>query len=107
MLNKSKRRNTLRLNSLEKLETHLLTKGENMSLKRLCLSFTLMSVLAVASFAGETGSPPCIPGETGTPPCSQSVTGGSTEPGETSAPPSDAVELNTIVEAVQLALSLF
>jgi hypothetical protein len=98
----------LRLIRLEELQTHLVAKGENMSLKRLCLAFTLISVLAVASFAGETGSPPCIPGETGTPPCSsQSVTDSSTDPGETNAPPSNAVDLTTIAEAVQLALSLF
>ena len=98
----------LRLIRLEKLQTHLLAKGENMSLKRLCLAFTLISVLAVASFAGETGSPPCIPGETGTPPCSsQSVTDGSTDPGEMSGPPSNAVDLTTIVGAVGIALSLF
>lgn len=98
----------LRLIRLEELQIHLVAKGENMSLKRLCLAFTLISVLAVASFAGETGSPPCIPGETGTPPCSsQTVTDSSTDPGEMNAPPSNAVDLTTIEEAVQLALSLF
>jgi hypothetical protein len=80
-------------------------------LKRLALSFTLMSVLAIAAFAGETGSPPaapCVPGETGSPPCSsQSITGDSTDPGESNGPPASAPDLTNIVEAVQLALSLF
>jgi hypothetical protein len=76
-------------------------------LKRVVLSFTLISILAVAAFAGETSSPPCVPGETGSPPCSQSVTAGSTDSGETSTPPSSAVDVTTIVEAVELALSLF
>jgi hypothetical protein len=76
-------------------------------LKRLALSFTLMSVLAIAAFAGETSTPPCAPGQTDTPPCSQALSGGSTDPGETNAPPANQVDLTTIVEAVQLALSLF
>jgi hypothetical protein len=42
------------------------------NLKRLGISVTLMFVLAVAAFAGETNTPPCAPpdpGETNTPPC--------------------------------------
>ena len=77
-------------------------------LKRITLSFTVMSMLTVATFAGETNSPPCAPGETSTPPCSsQSITDGSTDPGEKNGSPSDAVDLTPIVEAVELALSLF
>jgi len=78
-------------------------------LRRVARSFTLISVLAIAAFAGETGSPPapCIPGETGSPPCGQSVTDDSTDPGETNGPPSSAFDLTTIVDGVQLALSLF
>jgi len=77
-------------------------------LKRIALPFTLMSVLAIAAFAGETPSPPCVPGQTEAPPCSsQSVTDGSTDPGETSGPPSNAIDLTMIVEAVQLTLTLF
>ena len=77
-----------------------------MKLKRLALSFTLTCVLCAASRAGETPIGPCAPGQTDTPPCSQMIDG-STRPGETSAPPSNAVDLTTIVEAVELALSLF
>jgi len=77
-------------------------------LKRLGLSFTLISVLTAVAVAGETNAPPCPPpGETQGPPCSQSVTGGSTDPGEMSAPPSTEVDLTNIVGAVELALSLF
>lgn len=80
------------------------------NLKRLVLSFTLMSVMAVAAFAGETEGPPapCVPGEMNGPPCpTQSVTDGSTDPGEQNGPPSSGVDLNTIMEGIQLALSLF
>ena len=79
-------------------------------LKRLAVSFTLMSVLAVSAFGGETASPPCAPGETATPPCSsQSVDDGSTALGETLAPPASntAVDVTDITEAVMWALSLF
>jgi hypothetical protein len=77
------------------------------NLKRLVLSLSLMSILAVTALAGETSAPPCVPGQIETPPCSQSVTESSTDPGETNGPPSNAVDVVTIVDAVQLALSLF
>lgn len=78
-------------------------------LKRLGLIFTLMSVLAVAAFAGETPSPPCVPGETNTPPCAaQSVNDDPVIPGETAAPPAlPAVDITDITGAVMWALSLF
>ena len=78
-------------------------------LKGLALSVTLMSVLAVAAFGGETSSPPCAPGQTETPPCSsQSVTDGSTTPGETQGPPaSNTVDVISIAEAARWSLSLF
>jgi len=75
-------------------------------LKSLTLSFVLVSALAAVA-AGDTNSPHCVPGQTDTPPCSQSVTDSSTDPGEMNGPPSNAVDLTTIAEAVQLALSLF
>ena len=72
------------------------------------LSLVLMLLLTAAAFAGETPGPPCAPGETAGPPCSsQSVIGSSTDSGETNGPPSASVDVITIVEAVQLALSLF
>jgi hypothetical protein len=79
------------------------------NLKALALSLALTSILATTAIAGETPAPPCapIPGQTETPPCSQSLTDGSTDPGEQNGPPSNAVDLTTIVEGIQLALSLF
>ena len=78
-------------------------------LKRLGLTFTLMSVLAIAAFAGETEGPPCAPGELSSPPCiSQSMTDDSTEPGEIlTQPASSVVDVNDITDAVLWALSLF
>ena len=83
-------------------------------LKRLGLTFTLMSVLAVTTFAGETETPPCAPGQTESPPCSSQPTNpGQTDtppaaPGQTEAPPvSDNVDLVGLVEAALWSLLLF
>ena len=76
-------------------------------LKSLILSFTLIAALSVVALAGETNSPPCVPGQTDTPPCSSATVTDSTNPGEMSSPPSNAVDVTTVVEAVELALSLF
>jgi hypothetical protein len=82
-------------------------------LKRLAVSFTLMSVLAVTTFAGET-APHCLPGQTNSPPCaSQSVTDDSTAPGQTPTGPGQTecpphtVDLMDIVEAALWSLLLF
>ncbi len=84
--------------------------------KRLALSFTLICVLAIAAFAGETLNPPCAPGDILTPPCSsQSVNDDSTAPGETptgpgqtgTPPVSNTVDLVGLVEAALWSLSLF
>jgi hypothetical protein len=78
-------------------------------LKRLALSIALLAVLFIVALAGETQGPPapCIPGETGAPPChSQSVTDSSIVPGETGAPPLSSLDA-ALVEALNLALSLF
>jgi hypothetical protein len=78
-------------------------------LKRLAVSFTLTSVLAVAAFAGETSSPPCEPGQTNSPPCAaQSVSDDSADLGEIQSPPAlPPVDVTDITEAVLWALSLF
>lgn len=78
-------------------------------LRRLALSFALMSALSVAGFAGETPSPPCAPGETATPPCvAQSINDASAVPGETHSPPAlPVVDMTDISEAVFWALLLF
>lgn len=64
------------------------------NLKRLGVSVTLMFILAVAVFAGETNAPPCAPpdpGETNAPPCAAApISGDSLFPGETSSPPASS-----------------
>jgi hypothetical protein len=86
-------------------------------LKRLGISFTLMCVLAMAAFAGETNSPPCAPpdpGEVNSPPCAgaQMLAGDSLTTGETSAPPAskagDSLSVTELaVDLLQSVLSLF
>lgn len=79
------------------------------NLKRLALSFALMSALSATGFAGETASPPCVPGEVQSPPCiAQSVNDESAVLGETNSPPAEPmIDVTDITEAVLWALSLF
>lgn len=66
------------------------------TLKKLALSFTLMSVLAAGAFAGEMPCPPSVPGEVDSPPSSsaQASNNDSVAPGEMNSPPSlDSVDL--------------
>jgi hypothetical protein len=87
------------------------------NLKRLGVSATLMFVLSVVAFAGETQSPPCAPpepGETQSPPCAAApiVPGDSLAPGETSSPPaSNAGDASSVTEValdlLQSVLLLF
>jgi hypothetical protein len=84
--------------------------GENMkNLRKLGLSLTLMSVLSVTAFAGETDTPPCTPGETGTPPCtSQAVTNDSVDPNQLpSTQSSESLKLIDLAEDVVWSLLLF
>ncbi|MDX6498096.1 MAG: hypothetical protein QOG23_1356 [Blastocatellia bacterium] len=83
------------------------------NLKRLGVSFTLMFVLAVATFAGETSAPPCAPpepGQTNTPPCAEAptTTAHSVTQGETNAPPaSNAGDTYSVAEvAIDLLQSV-
>ena len=81
------------------------------NLKRLGVSVTLMFVLAVAAFAGETNAPPCAaPGETNAPPCAvaQMTPDDSVAPGETSSPPaSNAGDASSVTEvAIDLLQSV-
>lgn len=82
------------------------------NLKRLGVSVTLMFVLAVVAFAGETQSPPCAPpepGETQSPPCAgTSMPGDSLTPGETNSLPASnaAVTLSVTELAVDLLQSV-
>lgn len=80
------------------------------NLKGLVLSCTLMCVLSLATFAGETPTPPCAPGETHTPPCSsQPLNDDPAAPGETQGPPTEsaAVDVTDIAETMLWALLLF
>lgn len=77
------------------------------NLKRLGLSFTLMSFLVVAAFAGETPTMPCPPGEMSAPPCSGGSLTDST-PGEVLTPPSStAGDLLYSAEAALWSVLLF
>ena len=83
------------------------------NLKRLGASVTLMFVLAVAAFAGETNTPPCAPpdpGETNTPPCAVSQM--DVAAGETITPPvsNSGTEFScgdVAIDLLQSVLSLF
>jgi len=87
------------------------------NLKRLSASVTLMFVLAVAAFAGETNTPPCAPpepGQVGTPPCAAAsmTPGDSLAPGETNAPPASNAGTefsitDVAINLLQSVLSLF
>jgi hypothetical protein len=87
------------------------------NLKRLGVSATLMFVLSVVAFAGETQSPPCAPpepGETQSPPCAgaQLTRDDSLASGETSSPPaSNAGDVSSVAEValdlLQSVLLLF
>lgn len=79
------------------------------SLKRLGVSITLTFVFAVATFAGETNSPPCAPpepGQVGTPPCAAVLmtAGDSVAPGETNTPP--ASQAGTEFSVADVAIDL-
>jgi hypothetical protein len=82
------------------------------NLKRLVVSLSLMSVMSITAFAGETSAPPCAPdpGQTSTPPCSsaQMTTDDSVVPGQTDTPPAaDAADVSTVIEDTLIALLLF
>ncbi|MFY9619390.1 MAG: hypothetical protein WAM70_18040 [Pyrinomonadaceae bacterium] len=78
-------------------------------LKGLAVSFALMSVLAVTTFAGETPTPPCAPGETSGPPCAaQPMNDDAPVLGETAAPPAlPVVYVTDIAETMLWSLLLF
>jgi hypothetical protein len=80
------------------------------NLRRLGLSFTLVSVLAMTAIAGETPTPPCAPGETHSPPCAsaQMMAGDSVAPGQTDTPPAanNENEFSFAAEAIDLLQSV-
>ena len=81
------------------------------NLKLLGISVTLLCVMSMTAFAGDTSSPPCAPGETTSPPCamSQVVPDDSVMPGQTNTPPAanSGAEYSIAEAVVDLALLLF
>ncbi len=83
------------------------------NLRRLGISVTLLFVLSITAFAGDTISPPCAPGDTISPPCAMSQLSAdepetSTEivaPASTAEPSYFVSEVT--VELLQSVLSLF
>ena len=75
-------------------------------LKRLIVSLTLVSVLAISAFAGEIQSPPCAPGEIQSPPCSSAplLTDDPTVLSQTDTPP---VDITSAIEETLMAFLLF
>jgi hypothetical protein len=61
------------------------------TLRLLGISVTLLCVLSITAFAGDTNSPPCSPdpGATNSPPCAaaQMIPDDSEAPGSTNSPP--------------------
>ncbi len=84
------------------------------NLKRLGVSVTLLCVLSLTTFAGDTNSPPCAPGDTNSPPCAmaQITSDDSVAPGNTNSPPASnsGAEYSiteVAVDLLQSVLSLF
>ena len=72
------------------------------NLRRLGITVTLLCVLSMTAFAGDTTSPPCAPGQTEGPPCasSQVTEDDSIVPGSTNSPPASSSETEySIAEA--------
>lgn len=82
------------------------------NLKLLGISVTLLCVLSMTAFAGDTSSPPCVPGDTSSPPCSsaQIIADDAAAPGTVNSAPASEVEISITEVAVDLlanALSIF
>ena len=78
------------------------------NLKRLVVTFCLMSVVTMGAYA-QSGS--CVPGDIQSPPCSttQQTTDDSTSPGQMdTTPATETVVIDTIVDvAVETLMSVF
>jgi len=82
------------------------------NLKLLGISVTLLSVLSMTAFAGDTSSPPCVPGDTSSPPCAMAqITPDEPESTETVAPASTSGSAYSVsevaVDLLQSVLLLF
>ena len=79
------------------------------SLKKLFVALSLTCMLAIAAFAGETDTPPCVPSEN-TPTCSSApvTSTDSVTQGDTQTPPDpELVSATTILEDTLMVLLLF
>lgn len=74
------------------------------NLKLLGISVTLLCVMSMTAFAGDTTSPPCAPGDTTSPPCAsaQITADDSIAPGTVNSPPASEVEVSITEVAVDL-----
>lgn len=74
-------------------------------LRKMGFALTLVLAFAVATFAGETSTPPCAPGEMNTPPCaSMTAVSESTTPGDILTPP--AAESFDVLALAETLLTL-
>lgn len=74
-------------------------------LKLLCISATLLGVLSMTAFAGDTSSPPCAPGDTSSPPCAMAqVTSDEPEDVTEAVAPATASESTFAVSEVAVDL---
>jgi len=55
------------------------------NLKLLGISITLLCILSMSAFAGDTNSPPCAAGDTNSPPCSSAPLTSGDPSGETNS----------------------
>ena len=78
------------------------------NLKLLGISVTLLCMLSMTAFAGDTNSPPCSPdpGATNSPPCASAhmTADDSVAPGDTSSPPASEVGVSITELTVDLLL---
>jgi hypothetical protein len=74
------------------------------NLKLLGISVTLLCVMSMTAFAGDTTSPPCAPGDTTSPPCAsaQITADDSVATGTVNSPPASEVEVSITELATDL-----
>jgi len=75
------------------------------NLKLLGISVTLLCVLSITAFAGDTNSPPCAPGDTNSPPCAMSqISADEPETSTDTVAPASTAEPSYLVSEVTVAL---
>jgi hypothetical protein len=77
------------------------------NLKMLGISVTLLCVLSMTAFAGDTNSAPCAPGDTNSPPCAsaQIPADDAVAPGTVNSPPASEVEVSITEIALDLLVN--